>query len=84
MKRHTKPVIATHLIDTISGKVIEFSDPRINDIIRSACEENSFVVHHYAHFMCSAYRKEADEWPVAPFFFVTSDLFCLIREFLVQ
>jgi len=40
-----------HLIDTESGKVIEFSDPRINDIIKSACEENSFVLHHYALYV---------------------------------
>jgi len=40
-----------HLIDTESGKVIEFSDPRINDIIKSACEENSFVLHHYALYI---------------------------------
>ncbi len=40
-----------HLIDTLTGKVIEFSDPRINDIIKSACEENSFVLHHYALYV---------------------------------
>ncbi|MGQ9620104.1 MAG: Fur family transcriptional regulator [Bacteroidales bacterium] len=31
-----------HLIDIESGKVLEFCDPRINDIIRTACEINSF------------------------------------------
>jgi Fur family ferric uptake transcriptional regulator len=36
-----------HLIDTESGIVIEFSDPRINEIIKSACEANGFVPHHY-------------------------------------
>ena len=40
-----------HLIDIESGKVIEFSDPRINDIIKSACEENSFILHHYALYV---------------------------------
>ncbi|NLE36243.1 MAG: transcriptional repressor [Bacteroidales bacterium] len=40
-----------HLIDTRSGRIIEFSDPRINDIIRSACEDNSFVLHHYALYV---------------------------------
>ena len=40
-----------HLIDTATGRVIEFSDPRINDIIKSACEENSFVLHHYALYV---------------------------------
>jgi Fur family ferric uptake transcriptional regulator len=49
-----------HLIDTKSGKVIEFSDPRINDIIRSACEENSFALHHYALYVYGEQEKEAD------------------------
>jgi Fur family ferric uptake transcriptional regulator len=40
-----------HIIDTETGKVIEFSDPRINDIIRNACEENSFILHHYALYV---------------------------------
>ncbi len=40
-----------HLIDTESGKVIEFSDPRINDIIKNACEQNSFALHHYALYI---------------------------------
>lgn len=31
-----------HLIDINSGKVIEFCDPRINEIIRTACEMNNF------------------------------------------
>jgi Fur family transcriptional regulator, ferric uptake regulator len=31
-----------HLIDTESGKVIEFCDPRIHDIIRTASELNNF------------------------------------------
>ncbi len=47
-----------HLIDTLSGKVIEFSDPRINDIIRSACEENSFALHHYALYVYGIQEKE--------------------------
>jgi len=46
-----------HLIDTSSGKVIEFSDPRINDIIMSACEENSFIVHHYALYVFGVQEK---------------------------
>jgi len=47
-----------HLIDTESGKVIEFSDPRINDIIKSACEENSFVLHHYALYVYGIPEKD--------------------------
>lgn len=40
-----------HLIDTESGRVIEFSDPRINEIIRSACDENNFLIHHYSLYI---------------------------------
>jgi len=31
-----------HLIDIESGRVIEFCDPRINEIIKTACELNNF------------------------------------------
>ncbi len=31
-----------HLIDTESGNVIEFCDPRIHEIIKTACELNNF------------------------------------------
>jgi len=31
-----------HLIDTETGKVIEFCDPRIQEIILTACEMNNF------------------------------------------
>lgn len=31
-----------HLIDTESGDVIEFCDPRIHEIIKTACELNNF------------------------------------------
>ena len=31
-----------HLIDTDSGDVIEFCDPRIHEIIKTACELNNF------------------------------------------
>ena len=46
-----------HLIDTESGKVIEFSDTRINDIIKNACEENSFVLDHYALYIYGKHDK---------------------------
>ena len=49
-----------HLIDTLSGRVIEFSDPRINDIIRTACEQNSFVLHHYALYVYGVQEKHGD------------------------
>jgi len=40
-----------HMIDTESGKVIEFTDPRINEIINSACEKNEFLPHHYSLYI---------------------------------
>ncbi len=46
-----------HLIDTRSGRIIEFSDPRINDIIKSACEDNSFILHHYALYVYGEQEK---------------------------
>jgi len=48
-----------HIIDTETGKVIEFSDPRINDIIKNACEENSFILHHYALYVFGIPDKSA-------------------------
>lgn len=40
-----------HLIDMQTGEVTEFSDQRINEIIKSACEKNSFQLHHYALYI---------------------------------
>jgi Fur family ferric uptake transcriptional regulator len=40
-----------HLIDAETGAVTEFSDQRINEIIRSACEKNNFALHHYSLYI---------------------------------
>lgn len=40
-----------HLIDTETGAVIEFSDPRINEIIKKACEENDFTPQYYSLYI---------------------------------
>jgi len=40
-----------HLIDTETGAVIEFSDPRINEIIKSACEVNNFTPQYYSLYI---------------------------------
>lgn len=40
-----------HLIDTETGKVIEFCDPRINEIIKSACELNNFKSTHHSLYI---------------------------------
>lgn len=40
-----------HIIDLDSGKVIEFCDPRIEEIIRTACELNSFEPSHHSLYI---------------------------------
>jgi Fur family ferric uptake transcriptional regulator len=40
-----------HLIDTETGALVEFHDPRINEIIKSACAENDFIPHHYSLYI---------------------------------
>jgi Fur family ferric uptake transcriptional regulator len=40
-----------HLIDIESGRVIEFCDPRINEIIRTACELNRFSPHYHSLYI---------------------------------
>lgn len=40
-----------HLIDTRTGKVIEFCDPRILEIIKTACELNNFEPSHHSLYI---------------------------------
>ena len=40
-----------HLIDTQTGKVIEFCDPRIQEIIQTACEINNFEFSHHSLYI---------------------------------
>ncbi|KPK83954.1 MAG: Fur family transcriptional regulator [Bacteroides sp. SM23_62_1] len=40
-----------HLIDIETGKVIEFCDPRIDEIIKSACELNGFKSSHHSLYI---------------------------------
>lgn len=40
-----------HLICTETGKVIEFCDPRIYDIIRTACEINNFEPSYHSLYI---------------------------------
>lgn len=52
-----------HLIDTVSGKVIEFCDPRIHEIINTACELNNFSpLYHslYIYGISKDSEKEAE------------------------
>jgi Fur family transcriptional regulator, ferric uptake regulator len=48
-----------HLIDTSSGKVMEFHDPRIREIIEDACLKNNFKLsHHTLYIYGQAIKKE--------------------------
>jgi len=40
-----------HLIDIDSGNVIEFCDPRIEEIIKTACELNNFIPSHHSLYI---------------------------------
>ena len=40
-----------HLIDMDSGNVIEFCDPRIEEIIKTACELNNFSPSHHSLYI---------------------------------
>jgi Fur family ferric uptake transcriptional regulator len=40
-----------HLIDMDSGNVIEFCDPRIEEIIKTACELNNFTPSHHSLYI---------------------------------
>jgi Fur family ferric uptake transcriptional regulator len=40
-----------HLIDTSNGKVVEFYDPRIREIIEEACIRNNFQLSHHTLYI---------------------------------
>jgi Fur family ferric uptake transcriptional regulator len=40
-----------HLIDIKTGNVIEFCDPRIQQIIKTACEMNNFTPSHHSLYI---------------------------------
>jgi len=40
-----------HLIDTVSGKVMEFYDQRIREIIEDACLKNNFQLSHHTLYI---------------------------------
>ena len=57
-----------HLICTRCGKVIEFCDPRIQEIINSAQKNSSFSVSHhslYLYGLCKECQKEIDKVDVS-------------------
>lgn len=47
-----------HLIDLETGNVIEFCDPRIDEIIKTACELNNFNPSHHSLYI---YGRKNDE-----------------------
>lgn len=47
-----------HLIDIDSGEVIEFCDPRMQEIIRTACELNGFDLSHHSLYIYGKKRKD--------------------------
>lgn len=47
-----------HLIDFESGKVIEFCDPRIDEIIRTACELNNFVPQYHSLYIYGSLKEK--------------------------
>jgi len=40
-----------HLIDIRTGKVLEFRDPRIQEIIEDACIKNNFKLSHHSLYL---------------------------------
>jgi Fur family transcriptional regulator, ferric uptake regulator len=40
-----------HLIDITTGKVIEFCDPRLEQVIKTACEMNNFTPEHHSLYI---------------------------------
>ena len=40
-----------HLIDIRNGKVTEFQDPRLQEIIEDACAKNNFKLSHHSLYL---------------------------------
>lgn len=47
-----------HLIDIESGKVIEFCDPRISEIIKTASELNNFTPSYHSLYIYGDLKKQ--------------------------
>ncbi len=50
-----------HLICTQTGKVIEFCDPRIDEIIKTACELNNFEPSHHSLYIYGVVNDKKPE-----------------------
>lgn len=49
--------IHDHLIDTDSGNVMEFSDPRLKEIIEETCKKYNFDLSHHALYIYGTEKK---------------------------
>ncbi len=49
-----------HMIDISDGKVVEFYDPRIREIIKDACNKNNFKLSHHTLYIYGEYNKNKD------------------------
>ena len=49
-----------HLIDMDTGNVIEFCDPRIEEIIKTACELNNFTPNHHSLYIYGRSKNDQD------------------------
>jgi len=49
-----------HLIDTETGKVIEFCDPRIHEIVNTACELNNFNPLYHSLYIYGVSKNKKD------------------------
>lgn len=52
-----------HLIDVESGRVIEFCDPRIQEIINTASELYNFVPQYHSLYIYGHYNGKDNEYP---------------------
>lgn len=50
-----------HLIDIETGKVIEFCDPRISDIIKTASDLNNFVPQYHSLYIYGKLKSRTKE-----------------------
>ena len=50
-----------HLIDIETGKVIEFCDPRIHEIIKTACEMHEFIPQYHSLYIYGNYKGNDKE-----------------------
>ncbi len=47
-----------HLIDTETGKVVEFCDPRIHEIIETACEMHGFNFSYHSLYIYGKFEDD--------------------------